>query len=252
MTTLGNENLRAETAKKRAHAIKTRLEALGHPVSLSHGYEVLATSCGHRNWPTMKAGLDNVEPTHGVEKTAPDREAPASPFLGSTNTKVIMRREEDAVVRAVLFACCPSKRLELGEADDITSWIAGKICDRGAWGAEWKGRLTAFLTGLIRALVYHRDRHGQILDVHTIRANLPIGRYVTLAYEVMRSEMPEGTRRMMSTYLSACGYVEDAGSNQPVALKEKHGYLEAMTSDALQMIETEMKWERFTKRLADI
>ncbi|MNU30349.1 AAA-like domain protein [compost metagenome] len=62
MTTLGNENLCAdsETAKRRAYFIKSRLDELGHKLPLTHAYEVLAASCGYRNWPTMKAQFEFV------------------------------------------------------------------------------------------------------------------------------------------------------------------------------------------------
>lgn len=75
MTTLGNENLRdGDTAKKRAQAMKSRLKEMGHEIPLTHAYEALATSCGFRNWPTMKAHLtstvalkDRLEPRQGGE-----------------------------------------------------------------------------------------------------------------------------------------------------------------------------------------
>lgn len=63
MTTLGNENLCAdgEVAKRRAYQIKSRLDDLGHKLPLTHAYEVLAASCGYRNWPTMKAQFQSAE-----------------------------------------------------------------------------------------------------------------------------------------------------------------------------------------------
>jgi hypothetical protein len=60
MTNLGNENLCAdsEQAKRRAKSIKTRMKELGYEMPLTHAYEALASSCGFRNWPTMKAQFD--------------------------------------------------------------------------------------------------------------------------------------------------------------------------------------------------
>jgi hypothetical protein len=37
--------------------MRARLKDLGHDIPLTHAYEMLATSCGFRNWPTMKASL---------------------------------------------------------------------------------------------------------------------------------------------------------------------------------------------------
>lgn len=61
MTNLGNENLcaDAEQAKRRAKSIKQRMKELGYEMSLTHAYEALASSCGYRNWPTMKAQLES-------------------------------------------------------------------------------------------------------------------------------------------------------------------------------------------------
>lgn len=61
MTNLGNENLCAdeESVKRRAYAIKERMKELGHKVPLTHAYEIVATTLGYRNWPTMKAALSS-------------------------------------------------------------------------------------------------------------------------------------------------------------------------------------------------
>lgn len=74
MTTLGNENLCAddEAAKRRAYQIKSRLDELGHKFPLTHAYEVLAASCGYRNWPTMKAQFKTAESCASGEWTLPD------------------------------------------------------------------------------------------------------------------------------------------------------------------------------------
>jgi intracellular multiplication protein IcmB len=59
MSKLGNEKHCADDAqaKQRAQAIKARMADLGHTIPLTHAYEIMATSYGHRNWPTMKATL---------------------------------------------------------------------------------------------------------------------------------------------------------------------------------------------------
>jgi intracellular multiplication protein IcmB len=73
MTSLGNENLRAdeETAKRRAYALKNRMKELGHEIPLTHAYEALATSCGFRNWPTMKAQLASSTSPHATGAATP-------------------------------------------------------------------------------------------------------------------------------------------------------------------------------------
>ncbi|MCV9964993.1 hypothetical protein OIU34_24155 [Pararhizobium sp. BT-229] len=82
MTNLGNENLRAddETTKRRAYSIKERLQELGHKVPLTHAYEILATSCGFRNWPTMKAALESSTTASSWQwEDLPQTGAPPSP-----------------------------------------------------------------------------------------------------------------------------------------------------------------------------
>jgi hypothetical protein len=130
-------------------------------------------------------------------------------------------------------------------ADALTLWISGKVCDRGEWGVRSKGRITALLTSLMRVLVYHRDHNGRHLDTNVIRANLSIDGYVKLAYEALQSRIPEGDKRVISTYLTTFGYVDASSDGQQEAVKENHAYLEALTLDALRMIDTEIKWEKF-------
>jgi intracellular multiplication protein IcmB len=75
MTNLGNENLRdGETVKKRAQAIKARLKDLGHEIPLTHAYEALATACGVRNWPTLKAQLDSSTSVGSSGESSRERE----------------------------------------------------------------------------------------------------------------------------------------------------------------------------------
>ncbi len=56
---MNSPNLTADQAKQRAYAIKDRLKQLGNSISLTHAYELLAASSGYRNWPTMKAALQD-------------------------------------------------------------------------------------------------------------------------------------------------------------------------------------------------
>lgn len=79
MTALGNENQRdGDAAKRRAQAMKARLKELGHDIPLTHAYEMLATSCGFRNWPTMKASLSaSTSPAAYVEDAEPISGRPA-------------------------------------------------------------------------------------------------------------------------------------------------------------------------------
>ena len=240
MTTLGNENLcnDAETTKKRAHAIKSRLGEMGHKAPLSHAYEILATSCGYRNWPTMKAARAKVEEV----SSSTQRNVVQPPmFRGSSNTKMI----GPTIFSPEELPWTHQDRLEKGSANDITSWIVGKISDEGSWGAEWKGRVVGLLFGIMRALVYLRDQKGRDLNLKTVRGHLPLDRYVKFAWGIIHSDVPDQVLRPISSYLNATGYVDGSGRDQSDAVVEVHGYLEAIISDALGMIETDLKWHAF-------
>ncbi|NTF17668.1 hypothetical protein G6L37_04595 [Agrobacterium rubi] len=86
MTDLGNENLRdGETAKRRATNMKARLKGLGHDIPISHVYELLATSCGYRNWPTMNAALSSSSVRSASGATAEEEFTPDRPTFVNDN-----------------------------------------------------------------------------------------------------------------------------------------------------------------------
>lgn len=63
--TVNTPALTLDQAKQRAYALKSRMTELGNTVSMAHAYELVATSCGYRNWPTMKAALVSTVPKPG-------------------------------------------------------------------------------------------------------------------------------------------------------------------------------------------
>jgi hypothetical protein len=77
--TMNSPSLTLDQAKQRAYAIKARMTELGNSVSMTHAYELVATSCGYRNWPTMKASLVDTEPSGS--NPAPSSAAPANSDL---------------------------------------------------------------------------------------------------------------------------------------------------------------------------
>ena len=239
MTKLGNENLCAvtETTKRRAHAIKARLEAMGYNASLSHAYEVLATASGYRNWPTMKAatarGVETI--THGVPISAMPETG--KNVLGSTNSKVLLERNSPDI--------SIYERFDEGSGADLAAWIARRVEEEGTWGIEWKGRVTVLLHSIMRALVDLRDHKGRKIDVESIRNILPFDRYVEFASEMQKSDAPEDVREIISDYLDFIGYVAGDAGVQTEIVVETHDYLEAIISDALSMIETSLRWQSF-------
>jgi hypothetical protein len=77
--TMNSPSLTLDQAKQRAYAIKARMAELGNSVSMTHAYELVATSCGYRNWPTMKVNLAVSEPSNSLPATSPA--APANSDL---------------------------------------------------------------------------------------------------------------------------------------------------------------------------
>jgi hypothetical protein len=60
-------NPEIEKSKTRARSILTRLKDLGANLGLQQAFEVLAAADGHRNWATMKAGLERLKPVAEVD-----------------------------------------------------------------------------------------------------------------------------------------------------------------------------------------
>jgi hypothetical protein len=241
----GNHCNNVGTTKKRAQAVKARLEELGHITPLTHAYEILATSLGYRNWPTMKAMLDKADQIGASTERKEPHGRTSSNVMGSTNTKIILADIPD---RQALGDLPPRELLKNGSPDLLVTWIVGKIDDAGCMSAVWKGQAVALLSGILRALVHLRDRTGVDLTTTAIRKYLPIDRYIEFASQIVNSDAPEQVRRSIATYLNAKGYLLTPESQQLSTVVQMHGYLEALISDALSMIETDIKWHAFRKR----
>ena len=111
-----------------------------------------------------------------------------------------------------------------GRADFLTQMVVSLMDDVGGDGAMWKGRATAMLTGVVRALCWLRDNEGQTLDVASLRDHMSLKRIVGLSCD---ERLPPQIRRSILSYLSSLpGYREDRADKQAQTTLDQHGYLE--------------------------
>jgi hypothetical protein len=249
MTTIGTENQcrDSDAAKKRAHAIKSRLKEMGHEASLSHSYEVLATAYGYRNWPTMKASTRKTDQQECAVEAPTIAKPKFGEVRGSINRKIIFSGDTCETIE-IQTDPVSAELFKSGTASEIVALVTGKISDKGSWYAEWKGRVTALLTVILTSLVYYRDHEWILLDVKAVRDAISLDGYIKLATRTMRSDLPERTRQLTLAHWNGAGYLGTSGADQHVAIVEAHSYAEALISDALSAIETDIKWHEFKTR----
>ncbi|MFC4235999.1 TraM recognition domain-containing protein [Thalassospira xianhensis] len=114
-----------------------------------------------------------------------------------------------------------------GSADGITQMIVSLMDDVGGDGAMWKGRATAMLTGVIRALCWLRDDGLLDLNVGAIRSHMSLRAIVELGNEECYPDMPAPIRVSIQSYLSSLpGYNAEKKENQAQTTLDQHGYLE--------------------------
>lgn len=114
-----------------------------------------------------------------------------------------------------------------GSSDSLTQMIASLMEDAGGDGAIWKGRATAMLTGVMRALCWLRDNGVVDLNVGVIRDYMNLKKVIDLADEKKFPEMPPDIRGAIKSYLGSLpGYQEEKGYNQGTTTRDQHGYLE--------------------------
>ena len=111
---------------------------------------------------------------------------------------------------------------------NITVSLMPKV---GGDGAMWKGRAVAMFTGVIKALVWLRDKGDLDLNVGTIREFMSLKNIILLANDKDYPELPKDIRTSVRAYLTSLpGYVESKGIQQAQTTLDQHGYLEMQFS----------------------
>lgn len=114
-----------------------------------------------------------------------------------------------------------------GSSDGLTQMVVSLMDEVGGDGAMWKGRATAMLTGVMRALCFLRDNGLLDLNVGEIRDHMQLKRIIALGDEKEYPDIPPHIRKSIKSYLSSLpGYQEDKKEKQAQTTLDQHGYLE--------------------------
>lgn len=114
-----------------------------------------------------------------------------------------------------------------GSSDGLTQMVVSLMDEVGGDGAMWKGRATAMLTGVMRALCFLRDNGLLDLNVGEIRDHMSLKRIISLGDEKEYPDIPAHIRKSIKSYLSSLpGYQEDKKEKQAQTTLDQHGYLE--------------------------
>lgn len=118
-----------------------------------------------------------------------------------------------------------------GASDGLTQMIVGLMPESGGEGAMWKGRAVSMLTGLMKALVWLRDKGERELNVSSIRDAMLLKSIIELADPAKWPNMPAPIRASVKAYLNALpGYQDSKGANQAQTTLDQHGYLQMQFS----------------------
>lgn len=127
-----------------------------------------------------------------------------------------------------------------GSSDSLAQMVVSLMDEAGGDGAMWKGRATAMLTGVIRALCWMRDAGYVDLNVGILRDHLTLNKIMELASEKKYPDMPTTIRHSIKSYLlSLPGYSEEKGEKQSQTTLDQHGFLQ-------------MQFTKITGNLADV
>lgn len=119
-----------------------------------------------------------------------------------------------------------------GSGEQLRSLIVGLMRDGGG-DDMWKGRASAMLGGLLKALTHMRDKGEINLDVETVRDYLPLDRIVELA---QRTDIKDSALAAIKKYLGELpGYSEEDAIMGQIQSKayEQHGYLTMQLTEVM-------------------
>lgn len=139
-----------------------------------------------------------------------------------------------------------------GPDDTLTNMIVSLMDDAGGDGAMWKGRATAMLTGVMKAMVWLRDEGELDLNVGIIRDYMNLKKIISLSSERDYPALPGDIRHMVKAYLTSLpGYAEEKGVKQAQTTLDQHGYLEMQFTRILGNL-ADVYGHIFKKPFADI
>lgn len=120
-----------------------------------------------------------------------------------------------------------------GAAEALRSLIVGLMRESGGDGDMWKGRASTMLKGLLKALVYKRDRGEINLDIEVIRDNMTLDRMVAMSAD---ENLPERAKSQIQKYLLELpGYSEDDAAINQIngEAYKQHNFLTMQLSEVM-------------------
>ena len=122
-------------------------------------------------------------------------------------------------------------------AEILTSWPE----DEGEHGGDldlWRGRANAMLIGVLRPLIWLRDKGEIKLNPETLMSFLSLDKMIALQ-ERASKQMPAEIHKSLSSYLqSLAGFHRDAGTMQTQTTLDQHGYLQLIFVKLLEPLAT--------------
>ncbi|MFK4132149.1 type IV secretory system conjugative DNA transfer family protein [Pseudomonas luteola] len=126
-----------------------------------------------------------------------------------------------------------SNPMAYGTAEALRSLIVGLMRESGGDGEMWKGRASMMLKGLLKALVYMRDKGRLNLDIERIRDYMPLDRMIELTND---DTIPDRAKNQIKKYLLELpGYSDDdamIGQINGEAYKQ-HNFLTMQLSEVM-------------------
>lgn len=124
-----------------------------------------------------------------------------------------------------------------GSSDSLIEMTVSLLDEQGGDGALWKGRATAMMTGLMRALVYLRDEHGLELTASNVRNYVGLEPMIDFLDEEKYPFLPGFIRSNVKSYLTSLpGFRLEKGTRQAQMTIDQHGYLKTQFSRILDAL----------------
>jgi hypothetical protein len=122
-------------------------------------------------------------------------------------------------------------------SDNLTEMMVALLDEPGGDGPLWKGRATAMMTGLMRALTYLRDEYGLELTASTIRDYVGLEALISFLDDQKYRVLPESVRFPIKSYLTSLpGFRLEKGLRQAQTTIDQHGYLDMQFSRILSAL----------------
>ena len=143
-------------------------------------------------------------------------------------------REKDLVVLNFLGSKTSGKNvnpsthslnpMKSGNSDSLADIFVSLIDDVSCDGAMWRGRATAMMYAIIRALCWMRDNQGMDLNIAVLLDCIKLKKVIEISHNEF---IPISIRNYIKSYLNSLpGFNKEKGLNQSQTTIDQHNYLE--------------------------